>query len=94
MKYQNKEGLSLNFSGKYTTALLIKEVVEKAIEMLEDVPGKDLQTLSGVNDTIEFLKENFDIEDNEKYIYERNPDTDEVYRRKFGDYDNREKINE
>ena len=94
MKYQNKEGLSLNFSGKYTTALLIKEVVEKAIEMLENVPGKDLQTLSGVNDTIEFLKENFDIEDNEKYIYERNPDTDEVYRRKFGDYDNREKINE
>ena len=63
MKYQNKEGISLNFSGMYTTALLIKEVVEKAIEMLEDIPGKDLQTLSGVNDTIEFLKENFDIED-------------------------------
>ena len=63
MKYQNKEGISLNFSGKHTTALLIKEVVEKAIEMLEDIPGKDLQTLSGVNDTIEFLKENFDIED-------------------------------
>jgi|TARA_B100000519_G_C13813894_1_gene237056 hypothetical protein len=63
MKYQNKEGISLNFSGKHTTTLLIQEVVEKTIEMLEDIPGKGLQTLSGVNDTIEFLKENFDIED-------------------------------
>ena len=66
MKYQNKEGISLNFSGKYTTALLIKEVVEKAIEMLEDIPGQDLQTLSGIGDTIEFLKENFDIEDKDE----------------------------
>ena len=31
--------------------------------MLKDIPGKDLQTLSGVGDTIEFLKENFDIKD-------------------------------
>tara|TARA_R110000824_G_scaffold60492_3_gene161643 strand:+ start:187 stop:471 length:285 start_codon:yes stop_codon:yes gene_type:complete len=94
MKYQNKWGISLNFNGKNTTSVLIKEVVEKAIEMLGDIPGQDLETLSGVNDTIEFLKENFDIDDEEKYIYETNPDTDEVYRRKFGDYDNREKINE
>ena len=66
MKYQNKDGIGLNFSGKHTTALLIKEVVDKAIEMLEDIPGKDLQTLSGVGDTLEFLKENFDIEDKDE----------------------------
>ena len=94
MKYQSKDGTSLNFAGNCSTSMLVKEVISEAIMMLNNVPGKDLQTLSGVNDTIEFLKENFDIEDNEKYIYERNPDTDEVYRRKFGDYDNREKINE
>ena len=29
----------------------------------------------------------------QKYIYERNPDTGEVFRRKFGNYDKRELIN-
>ena len=28
-----------------------------------------------------------------KYIYERNPDTGEVFRREFGNYNKREKIN-
>jgi len=28
-----------------------------------------------------------------KYIFERNPDTGEVFRREFGNYDKREKIN-
>ena len=28
-----------------------------------------------------------------KYIYERNPDTGEIFRREFGNYDKREKIN-
>ena len=63
MKYQNKEGISLNFSGECSTSVLVKEIVSEAISMLDDIPGQDLQTLSGVRDTIEFLKENFDIED-------------------------------
>ena len=33
------------------------------INMLEDIPDQDLQSLSGIGDTIEFLKENFDIKD-------------------------------
>ena len=63
MKYQNKEGISLNFSGECSTSVLVKEVISEAIMMLNNVPGQDLQTLSGVRDTIGFLKENFDIED-------------------------------
>ena len=27
-----------------------------------------------------------------KYIFERNPDTGEIFRREFGNYDKREKI--
>ncbi len=29
----------------------------------------------------------------QKYIFERNPDTGEIYRREFGNYNKREKIN-
>ena len=69
MKYQNKDGIALNFSGMSKVGRdgsgvsLIQEVVSEAIDMLEDIPGQDLQSLSGVGDTIEFLKENFDIKD-------------------------------
>ena len=40
--------------------------VKRLLEMLEDITGQDLQSLSGVGDTIEFLKENFDIEDKDE----------------------------
>tara|TARA_R100000008_G_scaffold76637_1_gene56605 strand:+ start:410 stop:610 length:201 start_codon:yes stop_codon:yes gene_type:complete len=63
MKYQSKDGTSLNFAGNCSTSMLVKEVISEAIMMLNNVPGQDLQTLSGVRDTIGFLKENFDIED-------------------------------
>tara|TARA_Y100001963_G_C6729064_1_gene422929 strand:+ start:1105 stop:1305 length:201 start_codon:yes stop_codon:yes gene_type:complete len=63
MKYQDKDGTALNFSGNCGTSVLVREVISEAIGMLKDIPGKDLQTLSGVGDTIEFLKENFDIKD-------------------------------
>ena len=63
MKYQDKDGIGLNFAGNCSTSKLVKEVISEAITMLEDIPGQDLQSLSGVGDTIEFLKENFDIKD-------------------------------
>ena len=31
--------------------------------------------------------------ENKKYIFERNPDTGDIFRREFGNYDKREKIN-
>ena len=63
MKYKNKDGIDLYFNTNCSTSVLIKEIVSKAIIMLEDVPGQDLQSLSGINDTIKFLKENFDVVD-------------------------------
>ena len=66
MKYQDKDGIALSFTGNGSTSVLVREVVSEAINMLEDIPGQDLQSLSGVGDTIEFLKENFDIKDKEE----------------------------
>ena len=63
MKYQNKDGVTLHFAGDCSTSVLVREVVSEAINMLEDIPGQDLQSLSGVGNTIEFLKENFDVKD-------------------------------
>ena len=66
MKYKNKGGISLNFTGIDSLSVLVREVVSESIIMLEDVPGQDLQSLSGISDTIDFLKENFNIEDENK----------------------------
>ena len=62
MKYQNQEGISLNFNGNCSTSSLIKEVITKAIDMLENTNRGDYLD-DGIVRTIEFLKENFDIKD-------------------------------
>jgi hypothetical protein len=61
MKYQNQEGISLNLNGGSTSSL-IKEVITKAIDMLENTNRGDYLD-DGIVRTIEFLKENFDIKD-------------------------------
>jgi hypothetical protein len=68
MKYQNKEGISLNFSGNCSTSVLVREVVSKAITILqENMPyDYDGDPICDTNDTIGFLKENFDIEDKDE----------------------------
>ncbi len=38
-------------------------------------------------------KELLENKEEQPYIYERNPDTGEIFRRRAGDYDNRECIN-
>ena len=66
MKYQNKDGISLNYTSNDIHTNLVKEVILEAINRLEDI-GEDL---SGVDETIDFLKENFDIKTTEDYINE------------------------
>ena len=66
MKYKNKDGISLNYTGNDTHQQLVKEVILEAINKLEDI-GEEL---SGVDETIDFLKENFDIKTTEDYINE------------------------
>ena len=54
MKYQNKEGISLNFTPRNDGITnLVREVIQVAINLIDDDKQK----------AKEFLKENFDIED-------------------------------
>ena len=59
MKYQNKDGIGLNFAGDGSTSVLVREVISEAILMLRGRTSSN----STVEDTMEFLKENFDIKD-------------------------------
>ena len=64
MKYKNKNGISLNYSGDDIHTRLVKEVISKAVTMLEDSITISPLTKGGrVTDTIDFLKENFDVGD-------------------------------
>ena len=61
MKYKNKDGISLNYTSNDIHTNLVKEVILESIRMLEDYK---------IDDTIEFLKENFDIKTTEDYVNE------------------------
>ena len=57
MKYKNKNGIELNFTGKDSLSILVKEVVNEAIKKLNDVDGAQR-----IQETVNFLKENFNID--------------------------------
>ena len=61
MKYKNKNGISLNYTNNDVHQQLVKEIIGEAVLMLEDYK---------VADTIDFLKENFDLKTIEDYIDE------------------------
>lgn len=46
--------------------------------------------VSTIEEMEEATKKTFETE----YIYERNPDTNQLYRRELGDYDNREEVSD
>ena len=76
MKYQNKDGISLNYTQRNNIHTdLVKEIISEAITMLEKVvepssmPIRAHQSLK-IKDTITFLKENFDLKVIEDYIDE------------------------
>ena len=58
-KYKNKDGISLNYTSDDVHTRLVKEVISKAILILEDYK---------VADAIYFLKENFDLKTVEDYM--------------------------
>ena len=70
MKYKNKNDIELNYTQRNNVHTdLVKEVVDEAIGMLEEVsaPGNSPMRAHQrvkIQKTIDFLKENFDIEDN------------------------------
>ena len=64
MKHKNKDGISLNYTSDDIHTRLVKEVIGKAIITLENTK----YAWGGVDDTINFLKENFDIKTIGDYI--------------------------
>tara|TARA_Y100000992_G_scaffold224934_1_gene156664 strand:- start:98 stop:298 length:201 start_codon:yes stop_codon:yes gene_type:complete len=65
MKYKNKGGISLNYSGDDSHKVLVREVISEAIKILDvyDMSSKVSMNMA-IGSCKDFLKENFDIGDN------------------------------
>ena len=61
-KFVGSSGVTLNFSGNDTLSTIVKEVITEAAIKLEDID----EDLSGIKDTIQFLKTNFDLPEKTK----------------------------
>ena len=63
-KYKNKDGISLNYSGDDSHQVLVREVVKRAIDILNSHNMFDKQSMGwAIDRCIHFLEENFDIEE-------------------------------
>ena len=66
MKYKNKDGIELNYSGNDIQSTLTREVIEEAIKIFEGYNRFDARSAEwALSRGVNFLKENFDIEDKE-----------------------------
>ena len=62
MKYKNKDGVSLNYSGGDSHQVLVREVITEAIRILNSHAMSDSQSKSwAIDRCIYFLEENFNI---------------------------------
>ena len=61
MKYKNKDGLELESVSGDEIITFVKDIVTETLRILENP-----YNLNRVDDTIEFLKENFDLEEESK----------------------------
>ena len=65
-KYKNKDGISLNYTSDDVHTRLVKEVISEAIKILTKYNKFDGRSSEWALDRgVNFLKENFDIEDKE-----------------------------
>ena len=65
MKYKNKDGIELNYSGDDSHKVLVREVIEEAIRILNSHNMFDKQSMGWAIDRgINFLETNFDVGDN------------------------------
>jgi len=66
-KYKNKDGIELNYTGNDVQSTLTREVVEEACKILGEYNRSDLRSAEwSLHRGINFLLENFDIEDDER----------------------------
>ena len=64
MKYKNKDGIELNYSGNDSHKVLVREVITEAIRILNSHIISDSQSKSWAIDRgIHFLETNFDIKE-------------------------------
>ena len=68
MKYKNKDGISLNYTGDDVHTNLVKEVIIETIKILKD--SYSYGRGSTIAEAIDFLIENFDIKTTEDYTDE------------------------
>ena len=62
MKYKNKEGIELSYTGNDAHQVLVREVVSEAIKMLNMYDRNCMTSMKmAMNNTKKFLKENFNI---------------------------------
>ncbi len=64
MKYKNKDGIELNFTGNDSTAVLVREVVGEAVKICSQYNWHDETSMRWTLErTKDFLIENFNLED-------------------------------
>ena len=64
MKYKNKDGVELNYTGNDSHQVLVREVITEAIRILNSHSHFDSQSKSWAIDRgINFLETNFDIKE-------------------------------
>ena len=72
MKYQNKDGISLNYTSDDIHTNLVKEVIIETIKILKDIPENAYSMGSSTTtEAIDFLIENFDLKTIENYTEEK-----------------------
>ena len=64
MKYKNKDGISLNYTGNDTHTELVKEVISEAVKLCGEYNWSSEYSMRfALSRTREFLIENFDLEE-------------------------------
>ena len=64
MKYKNKDGMEINYSGNDIQSKLTREVISEAIKILTTYNRMDGRSVEyALHRGVNFLKDNFDIED-------------------------------
>ena len=62
MKYNNKDGVSLNYSGDDSHQVLVREVITEAVRLLSVYDGNSKISMNmAIGNTKEFLKTNFNL---------------------------------
>ena len=63
MKYKNKDGIELSYTGNDAQQVLVREVVSEAIKILNMYDRNCMTSMKmAMSNTKRFLKENFNLE--------------------------------